>query len=201
MTKKISKKTMNENLRKVTSKIDGKVKIDLGCGKWKKEGYAGFDMAPLPNVDVVCDLNKGIPLPDKSVDRVYTTHFLEHVDNPLFLIEEIWRVLKVEGIVEIKVPHWSNWLAYNPTHRSFWASNSFDIFDPKSKFFFYSKASFNILSLKLVYGDLGGRFFFTRMARNIFQKILNINHIWSEKFIVKYISAYEMHVFLRKVIA
>ena len=55
---------------------------------------------------LVHDLKKGIPAPDGSVDAVYHSHLLEHVDRdavPAFLAE-IWRVLRPGGVHRVVVP-------------------------------------------------------------------------------------------------
>ena len=58
------------------------VKLDLGCGKHKKEGFIGVDQAKVEGVDVVHDLKK-TPWPWKanSVDEIHCSHFLEHLDG------------------------------------------------------------------------------------------------------------------------
>ena len=59
-----------------------KIIIDLGCGQRKKEGRIGIDAVDFPSVDIVADLENGLPfLPDNSVDQVYCRSFLEHVKN------------------------------------------------------------------------------------------------------------------------
>lgn len=55
---------------------------------------------------MVHDLSKGIPFPDDSVDAVYHSHTLEHLDRdvvPKFLME-VKRVLKDGGVQRIVVP-------------------------------------------------------------------------------------------------
>jgi SAM-dependent methyltransferase len=68
------------------------------------ERRAQFD-AMSDNI-VVHDLRKGIPAEDNSVDAVYHSHTLEHIDRadvPGFMAE-ILRVLKPRGIHRIVVP-------------------------------------------------------------------------------------------------
>lgn len=55
---------------------------------------------------LVHDLRRGIPFPDHSVDAVYHSHFLEHIDREAApaLFREIHRVLKPGGIHRVVVP-------------------------------------------------------------------------------------------------
>ena len=57
---------------------------------------------------VVHDLSKGVPFPDNSIDAVYHSHMLEHLDRfvvPHFM-KEMLRVLKPGGVHRIVVPDW-----------------------------------------------------------------------------------------------
>jgi SAM-dependent methyltransferase len=60
----------------------------------------------LPDNVLVHDLSKGIPFADESVDAVFHSHTLEHLDRkavPGFLAE-IYRVLRAGGVHRIVVP-------------------------------------------------------------------------------------------------
>lgn len=60
----------------------------------------------IPDNVVVHDLSRGIPFPDSSVDAVYHSHMLEHLDRALAaeLMDEVRRVLKPRGLQRIVVP-------------------------------------------------------------------------------------------------
>ena len=58
-------------------------------------------------IDVItCDLDeKGIPYEEKSFDIVWAGDIIEHVFDPIFLLEEIARVAKHDGTILISVPN------------------------------------------------------------------------------------------------
>ena len=60
----------------------------------------------LPENILVHDLSKGIPFDDGSVDAVYHSHTLEHLDRDIadVLMREVLRVLKPGGVHRIVVP-------------------------------------------------------------------------------------------------
>jgi SAM-dependent methyltransferase len=97
--------------------------LDLGCGENKPPGFFGIDIKPGPGVDLVHDITTGLPFPDNSIERVRAHHFLEHVpqDKVIFVMEEIWRVLKPGGVLEFEVPSTDGRNAWMmPDHKSYW---------------------------------------------------------------------------------
>lgn len=84
------------------------LKLDLGCGDNKKEGFTGVDKFKTPSVDVVHDLLEyPWPFKDNSVEEVHSSHFLEHVpgmDRPRFM-EELYRILVPGGKASIITPY------------------------------------------------------------------------------------------------
>jgi SAM-dependent methyltransferase len=82
------------------------LKIDLGCGDKRREGYLGLDYVPGDQVDYVLDLTKErYPFEDRSVDAVYSAHFLEHIEEPNHVFEEIGRVCKDGALIEFWTPY------------------------------------------------------------------------------------------------
>ena len=95
-------------------------KIDVGCGVNKCHPEAlGIDMVAGPGVDMVgdaLDILRGFE--DDSVESIYSSHFLEHHENPAAILKEMIRVLAPEGSLELRVPHFSDpWFQSDPTHK------------------------------------------------------------------------------------
>ena len=82
------------------------MKLNLGCGPYKADGYVNIDKNPQQHPDLECDLRGGIPFANDTIKEVRAWHFLEHFDNdPLLdLIAEAYRVLQPGGLFDIAVP-------------------------------------------------------------------------------------------------
>ena len=66
-------------------------KIDFGCGSSKKEGYIGVDILSMPGVDIVHNLAQfPYPFEDNEIDEIWMDQVLEHIPNPLLVIEELF---------------------------------------------------------------------------------------------------------------
>jgi hypothetical protein len=100
---------------------DHPVWIDLGCGDGKQRGFVGIDRFALPGVDIVCDLERGIPLAADSVDYLLASHSLEHLRDLPAAAAEIYRVCKDRAHVTIIAPYDATRLnAANPYHAQGW---------------------------------------------------------------------------------
>jgi len=97
------------------------VKLDLGCGKRKKEGFVGVDTRAFEGVDIVCDLgNERWPWDDGSVDEAHCSHMIEHLTatQRVHFVNELHRVLKVGGQCQLIFPHALSERAYGDvTHQ------------------------------------------------------------------------------------
>jgi SAM-dependent methyltransferase len=102
------------------------LKVDLGCGPTKPDGFIGVDIGLQPGVDIVADLNRRFPFADSSIDVVRAHDTVEHLQDRLHTMNEIWRICKPGALVEILVPSTDGRGAYqDPTHVSYWNINSF----------------------------------------------------------------------------
>lgn len=133
------------------------VLIELGCGEKRTRGRIGVDRVDLPTVDIVTDIEDGLPfLPDRSVDEIHCRSVLEHMENFERVFTEMIRVLKDEGRAYIFVPHFSNPYYYSDyTHKRPFGFYTFYYFtDPQNQRrrkvpSFYTRTRIRILSMKL----------------------------------------------------
>ncbi len=80
------------------------VQLDLGGGDATKVGWLTIDIDQ--NSNFFWDLRRGIPFPDKTVDAIYSSHFLEHLTyhDGQAVLREAHRVLKPSGTISVCVP-------------------------------------------------------------------------------------------------
>jgi predicted SAM-dependent methyltransferase len=103
-------------------------KLDLACGQKCREGFYGVDIAAGEGVDLVCDLASfPWPFQDSSVEEAHCSHYVEHTlpvggprDGLIAFMNELWRVLKPGGKVQIIHPYALTSRAFqDPTHTRF----------------------------------------------------------------------------------
>lgn len=80
---------------------------ELGLQRWIKHRVPGFSYLSAdldsPEVDINMDLQR-MHLPDASVDVVLLSHVLEHIDDDVQALREIYRVLAPCGRLFLQVP-------------------------------------------------------------------------------------------------
>lgn len=105
------------------------LKVELGCGKTKSEGYIGVDRFQLEGVDIIADLNQELPFDDNSVDIILACHSLEHVNDLYFTMSEINRICKNKAIMYILAPYYNTSLNIaNLYHKSVFNEETFRFF-------------------------------------------------------------------------
>ena len=173
-----------------------KIKLDIGCGLRKREGYLGVDIIKVEEVDVIAKA-ENLPFKDNSIDAIYTRHTLEHVDDFEKAVKEMWRVCKPNAIIEVIVPFWAHHAAHHPLHKWFFNRYSFDdysvqkknktfIADPKVKFFIE----------EIRYNFQKKRFPFSIIIK-IIEKLANKYYNTYESMFANIFPAYEIYFRLR----
>jgi SAM-dependent methyltransferase len=92
---------------------DDCARLNLGCGRFKKDGYVNIDISPLCAPDVVHDLNQTpYPFPERHFDLIEADHVLEHLEDPFAVMAELHRLLKPGGNLVVRVPHFSRAMSH-----------------------------------------------------------------------------------------
>jgi hypothetical protein len=98
------------------------VKLNLGCGRRKLDGWLNADRSPLCQPDQIVDLERTPwPWPDGTADEVMLSHVLEHLGATtagyFAIIQELWRICRNGAAVTIVVPHpRHDDFLHDPTH-------------------------------------------------------------------------------------
>ncbi len=97
------------------------MKLDMGCGSKKQEGFIGVDQYEMEGVDVVLNIGDDTwEWEDGSIEEIHASHFLEHLTakQRVHFMNEAYRVLKDGGKATIITPHWASNRAYGDfTHQ------------------------------------------------------------------------------------
>lgn len=97
------------------------IRLNLGCGRRALDGWVNVDAVALPGVDVVADLDRcrerPLPFDDDSVEAFHLSHVIEHLRDPLGLMQELHRIARPGALAEIRCPHGASDDAdEDPTH-------------------------------------------------------------------------------------
>lgn len=159
--------------------------LDLGCGMYKTyKHFIGVDnkaqwdklnpsdeyMLRL-NVDIEANCEKLDMFASQSMDFVFSSHLLEHMEDPLSALKEWWRVIKHNGYLILYLPH-----------RDFYPNIGEDGANPDHKHDFKPSDIIQMM------GDIGGWDLVKSENRNkqneysflqIFQKLSSFKHFYS----------------------
>lgn len=98
---------------KLTESLE--IKLNLGCGKNKINGFCNIDAWAESNADMNLDFTKNsLPFEENSVTEVCFFHTIEHIEEKyhVSVLSEIYRVLKPEGIFTISYPEFLKCVEY-----------------------------------------------------------------------------------------
>lgn len=142
--------------------------LDVGCGPAKEQGAVGIDQFPLPDVDVVCDLNRAWPLDSNRFDRVVFRHSINHLNDLRFALAEAERVAKRGATIEIIAPHFSSDNIFtDPTVKFFTGYRTMDYYcrNGNTRYKYYASTN-----LEMIYRRI---YLYKSNPIGIKQKVLN----------------------------
>ncbi len=166
--------------------LDASRRLNLGCGTDIREGWVNLDRARLPGVDVVHDLST-LPLPfaDGEFAEICAKDVLEHLDY-IPLLRELHRVLRVGGVLDIQVPHFTSAGNFiDPTHKRLFSIRTFEFFVPGGEFGRDYYFDFQFASLgerRLTF--LGGALFWNKLV----EPLVNVHHKMQQYYELTFLS-------------
>ena len=124
--------------------------LDLGCGRKKWPGSLGVDISSDTDADVVHDLDEfPYPLDDGAFDQVLMQDVLEHVREPIRVMDELHRVCRPGARIHIRTPHFSSMLAYSdPTHRHYFSAEAIRTL-AEPRFAHYTEVRMNVVHVTM----------------------------------------------------
>lgn len=128
------------------------LKLNLGCGNTRRDGYYGVDRFPCAGADLLCDLERPLPFAESSVDAFFLDNVIEHIQDIPSLVAELVRVGKPGARITVVTPHFTSLSSWrDPTHIHHLTYFSFDHF-AKSSTRHYTGGGLVILERDLSFG-------------------------------------------------
>jgi len=127
----IERGTVNGSVGDTATIAPEALRLNLGCGLRKIPGFVGVDIHKTEFTDVVHDLEKfPWPFGESSVHEVVLVHVLEHIQDIVGVMTELYRVMEPEGRVGIEGPHWTSVGSWqDPDHKHALSEEFFHYFD------------------------------------------------------------------------
>lgn len=104
------------------------MRVNLGSGSRPLAGWLNVDVADIPGVDLVHDLDVSPwPIESGAAEQVVAKDVFEHVKDPITFMTECHRILGPGRVLHIRTPHFRSMDAFtDPTHRRFPTEHTFD---------------------------------------------------------------------------
>ncbi|KAF0126430.1 MAG: hypothetical protein FD189_1582 [Elusimicrobia bacterium] len=164
--------------------------LDIGCGFRLRPNATGIDKNPLSPAQLHHDLNVfPYPLPDNEFDDISMIDVLEHLQDVVAVMEEIYRVSRPGATVYITVPHFSSHDSHtDPTHVHSFTSRSMNYFTPESPLYqdYRYGLTGKFRKISCVIGNYSGESFWKSPVRYLINK-------YPEKYERRFAYLYPQH--------
>lgn len=189
------------------NKSDGE-SLEFGSGGQRgRAGYITVDLQDLPAVDICMDAYEALAkIDDNKIDKVYASHFIEHIDDLDKFLREIVRVCKNGATIEFRAPHFSNaWFYSDVTHKTFFGLYSFSYLATDHSGLgrpipgYARIKGLELANVKLGFGTLK-KWFIRYYFRKVQQVIVNSTRFTQELYedaFAGIFPCYDVHYFLR----
>jgi len=125
---------VSKHVTTLLKKFNKGIKLDVGCGESKQEGFVGMDIRKCKGVDIIHSAEKfPYPLPKNCCSSILCSHLIEHIKPWLMidLFNEFWRIMQEGGQLLIGMPYgWSFGFIQDPTHCNACNEATWSYYDP-----------------------------------------------------------------------
>lgn len=171
------------------------MKLNIGGGYKRYDGFLNVDNDPLTNPDFVMNLETDkFPLPDNSVSEIKAYHILEHIGEGFYhLMQEMYRVCKDGAIIDIQVPHHRSEVHYgDPSHVRFISTEILRQFSKKrnlwhmkqwnssSGFGIKCNVDFELIDFEFIVSERWRKRFENMTEEEILEVSSNYNNVYDE---------------------
>lgn len=134
------------------------MKLDVGCGMKKRNGFIGIDTFRSGKADIIHDLTLfPWPIPNDTCTEIVLDNVLEHLPNTVGTFNELHRIAKAGCRVEIIYPYWRSFGCYaDPTHVRYFNEYMIEYFlrpgtstRSENKYAFYTNQYWKLVSREL----------------------------------------------------
>jgi SAM-dependent methyltransferase len=172
--------------------------LNLGCGTDIRADCINLDRSPLLGVDVVHDLAQlPLPFPAGRFNRIVCQDVLEHVDI-VTTMRELHRILASDGILEVRVPHFTSANTYgDPTHLRAFSVETFNFFCIGNNRNYYFDFGFSELQERMISFTKGPSY----LLNFLIGPLVNLSpkmQVYYERSLLQIFPAVNIHVRLRK---
>ena len=192
--------------------------LDLGCGNNpykssnKTDEVIGIDFYNNQTASVKWDLNSfPYPFKDNEFDKVIAFHVLEHVDDLPKTMDELHRITKSKGVIEVRVPHFTScWALTHYTHKKAFGFGTFSPVLINKSWERYSSTRFKLIKQELrwfIMRDLEsseGRFskFYPLLKElnYVINKLANNDIFLTERFFYHLVGGFDEMYYLLEVV-
>ncbi len=148
--------------------------LDVGCGDARDQrATSGIDIRPFKKVDIVHDLERfPWPIESNRFDRVILRDAIEHFEDVVRTMEELHRICKPGGRIEIWTPHFAHPNSFHdPTHKHHFTLATFDYFTGDRTYPRYVNCRFGMIERKLLFDkhELCGKLI-ARLSERYYEK-------------------------------
>ncbi|MFH0979293.1 MAG: methyltransferase domain-containing protein [Candidatus Woesearchaeota archaeon] len=157
-----------------------RMSLHLGCGNIYneskgKEKWINLDKMRTVKADVYHDLDEyPYPFAPNTFDYIYSQGLLEHVEDVIKHLEEIWRISKKGAIVEYKVPHSMSQNSFTDfTHKHTFTEYSMALVCDNLEGNLYIQGKFDLLEVQKIKGQMGKLFpeFINRKICHVIEEV------------------------------